>query len=350
MNRRYVSVSDCIEGDILAKDIFNQQGTVIVSKDTVLNKYIIDRLKLWDVKYIYVYGMHVASDTDSPEEKLARMESAYRCSVREIKELVCSIAEGRKLDEEKLNNISSSIISNINETHTIISLLDKVKSTDEYTYTHCMNVSLYSMLIGKWLKLPQHEIKKLISAGLLHDVGKTQVPSEILNKPGRLLPEEFDIMKKHSLYGYDMLKNIRLLDQDIALAVLQHHEREDGSGYPLRLTADKISIYSKIIAVSDVYDAVTSDRVYKKRATPFEAFKIFRDECVNSFNLSIVNTFLNNLASYYTGSKVMLSSGNIGEVAFIPPNNICKPIIRIRDTFLDLAKEKNLEIAYFIDC
>ena len=134
-------------------------------------------------------------------------------------------------------------------------VLNEEKDFDEYTYTHSLNVALYAMLIGKWLRLDNNSIKNVIKAGVLHDIGKTKVPIEILNKKARLSDEEFDIIKKHTFYGYDLVRSTDCVSDEVCEAVLLHHEREDKSGYPYGIGGRQLGLYAKIVAVADVYDA-----------------------------------------------------------------------------------------------
>jgi putative nucleotidyltransferase with HDIG domain len=200
------------------------------------------------------------------------------------------------------------------------------------------------MLIGKWLNLGEDNIKDIIIAGLLHDIGKTKVPADILNKKTRLTDEEFEIIKNHTIYGYEIVKSADCFSEEVCNAVVSHHEREDKSGYPFGIGSRKTNIYSKIIAVADVYDAMTSDRVYKKRVTPFEVFEMFQTIGVKNFNHKIIQTFLTNLAACYVGSKVLLNTGEVGEVVYIPLHSITEPVIYVGSDYLDLAKSGSKQI------
>ena len=345
MERKYVPIENCKNGDIVAEDIVTSFGTVILYKNTELNEYISNRLHDWGIDGIYIYEQPTTFSPAGFSGKTAQYESKYSNNVTAFKKLIKELAEGKKLDIEKFDGITDFITAYIDADGDIINLLDKVKDADEYTYTtHSINVSFYAMLIGKWMKLPSGDIKKLATAGLLHDIGKIRIPSRILNKPEKLLPCEFEVVKKHPILGYDLLNDAGTFDKDVMTAVLFHHEREDGSGYPYNMKGDEIDIYSKIISAADVYEAITSNRVYKRKYTPFDAFKIFLHECINTFDVNVVNTFLNNLAAFYTGSKVMLSSGTVGEVAFIPPDDISKPVIKVRGAFYDLSRDNSLQI------
>lgn len=221
-------------------------------------------------------------------------------------------------------------------------------NADEYTYTHSVNVAFYSALMAKWLKYSEREIKRVIEAALLHDVGKIKVPSALLNKIGKLLPDEFEEIKKHAIYGYEMVSEIKELSSEVKKAVLMHHEREDRSGYPFKAGAEDINQYSKIVAIADVFDAMTTDRVYKKGVSPFDAFFMFQTTGQESFDIKIVGTFLGNICACYTGTNVLISTGDIGRVVYIPPHNISRPVIKVASGYLDFSRDESLKILRII--
>ena len=223
-----------------------------------------------------------------------------------------------------------------------------MKEKDQYTFTHSINVALYSMLIAKWLELSEKQITGVIQAGVLHDIGKTKIKPEILNKKGPLLPEEFEQIKQHPIYSYQIIKDIPQISKKTLAGVIMHHERENGTGYPLGVSGKHIPLYAKTIAVADVYDALTSERVYKKRVTPFETFREFEKIGYGEFDVKIMLTFLANIANFYIGSKVKMNTGEIGEIVFVPPYSISKPIVSCGGKYIDLAKDPSYAIEEMI--
>lgn len=192
--------------------------------------------------------------------------------------------------------------------------------------------------------MPKEQVKNVIIAGLLHDIGKSRIPENILNKEGQLLPDELEYMKKHTIIGYNMSKNIQGLKSSIRRAILMHHEREDGSGYPLGIKGPEIHIYAKIIAIADVFDDMTSEKLNKKGETPFNAFRQFRRIGLGQFDTSIMMTFLSNIANYYMGAKVRMNTGEIGDIVYLPPHSTSSPVVRIGDNYIDLSFDKAYEI------
>ncbi|MFZ5944949.1 MAG: HD-GYP domain-containing protein [Bacillota bacterium] len=222
----------------------------------------------------------------------------YYHTVKVIKDVFNDLSAGKELDYKKVLDLSESIYSCSDCGSCYIRIITELKELSDYTYIHSINTAFYSMLIGKWLGFPGTDIKKVIQSGLLHDIGKAKIPDKVLNKKGVLNKDEMEIMQRHPIIGYEMLNHIKDIDTNIKRAVLLHHMRLDGSGYPLDSNADCIGIITRIVAVADVFDAMTSDRVYKKRVTPLEAFEMFKTDGIRLFDQNIVNVFLDNLPAY----------------------------------------------------
>lgn len=342
MKIRLVSIDECADGDIISKDILNNNGTPIVVQNTRVNLYTIKKLISLGIQKVYIYD---TCNTEQVQDNTVTVfEKYYIKYLDEIKNLINKLTTGEKLDIRQLESISESIGSKVENAGEIVSLLQVLKSADNYTYSHCINTAFYAMLIGKWMGGSQNEIKKLIQSGLIHDIGKVKVPPEILNKSDMLTKEEFEIIKQHTLWGYSMIETESNIDQDIKNAVLLHHERIDCSGYPFKASMNSVGINPRIIAVADVFDAMTSERVYKSAKTPFESFEMFLTVGVGMFDPDVVNVFLKNIITHFTGIKVMLNNGERGEIIYIPPQRITEPIILSGGRYIDLSKSSELKI------
>lgn len=342
-----IPISECINGDILACNVCNKNGVPLVVKDSVINEYLKGRLIELGIESVTIY----TCTENIVNSRIAQSEfnRSYMDSVQQTREVLHELAAGKPLNYEKVYRISSKIQQNINNNAHIINCLIEVRNADQYTYSHCVNVAFYSMLTAKWLKLSDSEILKALQAGLLHDIGKARVPNEILNKNGLLTKDEFDVMKRHTIYGYNMVKDIDEIDSDIKNAILLHHERIDGSGYPFQANMETTNLYSRIIAVADVFDAMTSERVYKKRSTPFDVFEMFSTTGSSMFDPKVSRTFMNNLSAYLTGLKVLLNNGEVGEIVYIPLQNTFFPVIKVSAGYLDLSREDDIRIVSMIE-
>lgn len=255
-----------------------------------------------------------------------------------VKQVLRELSSGGRLNYSKITQLSKLVYGSINNIVNVIESLNSIKNKDEYTYTHCVNVAFYGMLIAKWLNLAKEEIEEVIQAGMLHDIGKVLIPNEILNKRGKLTDAEFDVIKNHALLGYFCLKEFPEISLSIKDAVLSHHERSDGSGYPYGLSNHEIHLYAKIIAIADVYDAMTQDRVYKKGINPFAAFEMFQSIGMAMFDVHVLNVFLKNISLNLTGLNVILENGERAEIVYVPPYEITKPVILRGTTLIDITQ------------
>lgn len=294
---------------------------------------------------------------DFTEEELAILDSkkdvdiyiqefteSYKDNLNEIHELMREISEGGALNLEKADEIIGTFIQEGTPRFDVIKCIDNLRATDEYTYTHSLNVSIYAMLLAKCIKLDNQEVQYVMQAGLLHDIGKAKIPDNILNKPSRLTNDEFEIMKTHSTHSYRLLQDSPEINANVKRAVLMHHEKEDGKGYPLGASGKNLHLYARILAIADVYDALTSTRVYKSGMTPFQAFKIFENTGIGHFDYQMMTSFMYNIACFYINSHVMLSDGREGEIVFVSPTRISMPMVQIGEEFLDLANHSDIEI------
>jgi len=342
--KKYVHIYQCKHGHVLADDIYDDCGILIIPKDTVLNEHVIRRLKSFRIRQLSVYEFQEAEDSEKGVSSLDEFKQDYCENLNDMKQVLGDLAAGRKPDYDKVEYISNSIYSKISCISNIIECMNEVKNIDEYTYSHSINVSVYALLIARWLGLQEEEIRNVVTTGILHDIGKTKIPDEILNKKGPLLPEEYDQIKNHTSIGYQLSEDIPQLSDKIRKGILMHHERVDGKGYPLCVKGDNISLYAKIISVADVYDALTSERAYKRRITPFDTFGELVRIGFDHFDTKILMTFLSHISCYYTGSTVKMNNGETGKVIYIVPQSISTPIVSINGRYIDLSRDRKLKI------
>ena len=231
--------------------------------------------------------------------------------------------------------------------NTIVELFDMIHqmhSLNDTVHAHCVNVALISRMIGRWLHLDQHELDILTCCGLFHDIGKLAIPDEVLNKPGRLTDEEFALIKSHPKTGYEMLRN-QNIDNRIKQAALMHHERYDGSGYPNQLTSELLSDFSTIVAIADVYDAMTAARSYREPLCPFQVIEKFEQEGFQKYHTKYIYVFLRNIASTYQSNRVMLNDGRSCKIVMLNQNTLSKPIVQFDDgSCLDLSSQREFFI------
>lgn len=246
-----------------------------------------------------------------------------------ISQAMRDIRLGKNVDVNEAKKLVSELAENVVTNPTALLWLTQLKNKDEYTSLHSLNVCVLSLFFGRSMQLPSDKLHTLGIGALLHDVGKLLVPSEVLNKPGRLTAEEYGIMQKHTVYGYDLMKNKGELSKNALDIVIQHHERLDGSGYPNRLLDRSISEYSKLVSIVDVYDAVTSKRVYHNETTPYKALNDIYKHREKEFDPHLVEQFIKCLGIYPIGSLVELNTGQVGVVVYFSEKNHLSPTVML---------------------
>lgn len=349
MRQNYVNVNEDIIGCFLGDDVYTAGGNMIVPEDTLITEYIVKKLHEFKIKKVYIYKTNaIHGDEYLDNSVISDAQKKYIEDVNIAKIMIQDLAAGKELDFSKAEDVSEHIYSKLNDCSSLMDCVNSVRIADEYTYSHLLNVSVYAMLLAKWMGLSNNQVKDVVMAGLLHDIGKSQIPLEILNKKGPLTPSEFEIMKKHTVYGYEMIKNNKDISNDVKRAVIMHHEKEDGTGYPFGIKGDQKNLYSKIITVADIFDAITSERVYRGRQTPFEAFKEFEKIGFNSVDPKVMMVLFSNMPHYYIGSKVKMENGEIGEIVYVPNQCVYAPVVRVNDNFYDLTREPDSLIREFL--
>ena len=260
---------------------------------------------------------------------------------------------GRAVSAEKLEPLVEEISNSVQRNPGALVSLARLKTADDYTFMHSVAVCGLMIALARQLGLPADQIREAGMAGLIHDLGKAMVPLEILNKPGKLTDEEFDRMKQHPRYGYDMLMEGAGVGEVPLDVCLHHHEKVDGSGYPDKLDNDTISLFAKMGAVCDVYDAITSDRPYKAGWDPAVAIRKMNEWSNGHFDPRVFQAFVKSVGIYPIGSLVKLDSGLLGVVVEISPDSLLTPSVkafyctrrkaRLTPRVLDLSKLKGQE-------
>ncbi len=270
----------------------------------------------------------------------------YLLYIEEVKTVFSNILNtpGYTIDTHNLIRKMSELYASRNTIVELFDMIHQMHSLNDTVYAHCVNVALISRMIGRWLHLEQNDLDILTCCGLFHDIGKLAIPEEILNKPGKLTDEEFALIKSHPKTGYDMLRN-QNIDNRIKQAALMHHERYDGSGYPNQLSSEFLSDYSTIVAIADVYDAMTAARSYREPLCPFQVIEKFESEGFQKYHTKYIYVFLRNIASTYQSNRVMLNDGRGCKIVMLNQNTLSKPIVQFDDgSCLDLAGQKELYI------
>ena len=270
----------------------------------------------------------------------------YLFAINAVKDVFINVANtpGYQIDEKALVSSLSPLFASRNTIIELFDMLYQMRSIEDSIYAHCVNVALIARMIGRWLHLEPSDLDVLTCCGLLHDIGKISIPEDILNKPGRLTDEEFMLIKTHPKYGFSLLHN-QNIDARIKCAALMHHERYDGSGYPSKLAGSQLNDFAMIIAIADVYDAMTAARAYREPLCPFQVIANFEQEGFQKYHTKFLLVFLDRIATTYQSNRVMLSDGRACKIVMLNQNSLSRPMVQFDDgECLDLSTQRELSI------
>jgi len=343
---RCVNVSNLKPGDVLGRSIYDNIGRALLVEQTVLTQDFIKRLIGHRVVSVYI------DDPKCPlggEDILS--QNTRHVAINTLREIATGISQTSLTSKQDYGRRVSLLVEDIIEEllsrkDSLINVID-LKDYDNYTYAHSVNVTVLSVVTGISLGLEYSRLKSLGMGALLHDVGKIFVPLEVLNKSGKLTTEEFAQIKKHPEQGFFKVKEDDILDAPARAVILQHHEKIDGSGYPGNRRGKDIHELAKIVAIADVYDALTSDRPYRTRWAPAQGLEYIYSIAGSHLEVDIVAKFVRNIAPFPLGSLVQCSNGMIG---YVVENEINphRPILQVGDQKVDLNNELNITITNIV--
>ncbi len=280
-------------------------------------------------------------------EEIKKAKIIKEESVNLVKNYMEDVSLGKSLDSEKAKLQVKNIVDSLFRNADALISLTRLKSFDHYTFTHCVNVSVLLTSFAKKLGYNRKKLERLALGGLLHDIGKMKIPDKILNKPGRFTDEERQIMKNHTIYGKEILDRTEGIPEASKLIALEHHERYDGGGYPYGKDGSTLGQDSLIAAISDVYDALTSKRVYKPGMPPPQALAYIKERSNREFKKTLVDLFIINVGVYPVGSLVELSTGELGIIAEVNRDDLLKPfVLIITDKLKRFTKTRELISLY----
>ena len=332
---RYVKMADIRTGDILARSVYGTDGRILIRANVMMTTWLIQRLKGLGYPGVYLFD---------PGETSTVLKSSLNERTR-----IRAAAHLKNLDLDKCTYIANEIVRQVLETTRITTEVNRISCHDLCTWTHSVDVCTYAVMCGVAMDFADRDLKDLCLAGLLHDIGKTLISLDILNKPGKLTSDEYALMKNHPEYGYELLRDTSISPCARA-AVLEHHENEDGTGYPRGLAGDAIHPYAKIIHAVDVYEACTAIRPYKKPMNPADAVETLRAGYGTVFNTHVIDVLRSVIVLYPIGRRVLLSDGRTATVMENRRDALQRPVVKLSDgTQIDLCKTLNITILKILD-
>ena len=345
-------------GMVVAEDVYSYNNQSIAKAGTKIDDKLITRFKFYSINAV---SIRVEEDeTASPEAPIGTPElsnsdivrstpefqyykNALPKSVASLQKEFNSIVTGNVPDQSVLLETVHGMLQQSRNGIHVFDMIHCLRDYSDETYAHCLNVSLICYVLGNWFGYSKVDIEILTLSGLLHDIGKSVIPKEILSKPAALSADEYSKVKTHAVRGYDILRP-QPLDNRIKLAAMMHHERCDGSGYPMNLKGGQIEPFAKIVAIADVYEAMTAARSYRAPICPFDVIHLFETEGLSQFDTHFLMCFLEHLNLTYINSRVRLSDGSEGKIVMMNRFALSRPIVKLGRKYVDLSLEPQISI------
>lgn len=311
---RYINMDRAQPGMVVGKSIYNEEGSVLVNYRVTLTESLIERMKKKGLMGLYIED-NLSSDIEV--EDLISDELGIKAA-----------QALREMDIDEAMNVAGEITDELSTQGEISVNLVSLRTISDYTFKHSVNVAVLSVLTGIGLGLKKSMLKELAAAGLLHDIGKISIPPETMEKAGPLTEEEYALIKQHTELGYEAIKNNISISSKTKMGVFMHHENVNGSGYPMGISGEQIYMFAKIIHIADVYDALTSERCYKKAQSPGDAVEFLMKNSGTMFQPEYVKAFITYIPVYPKGRNVILSDGSIAVVVENRQYHTLYPVVR----------------------
>jgi putative nucleotidyltransferase with HDIG domain len=362
-------IEDLKPGMIVGKDVYSRFDELIIGKNNVLTAKGITRLESYHIKQVSILfeddkeelvqevfekaskdleesskTSHTASERMKQSDSFKQFYKTFNESLKVTEKVMDDIAfRAAEINSALIDTMIDRVANVSNNGIFIFDMLHCMRELDDLTYAHSMSVALICKVFGEWLRMPKAEVDTLKMAGYFHDIGKVKVPKEIICKKDKLTPSEYEIVKKHTEFGYDILRT-KNLDERVIMTALMHHEKCDGTGYPNKLKRDQIDEFAKIVAIADSYEAMTANRCYREALCPFTVIEEFEANALQHYEPKYILPLMEMIAQSYIGNNVVLNNGTVGEVILLNRHNLARPIIKTDQDYIDLSKDKTLKI------
>jgi HD-GYP domain-containing protein (c-di-GMP phosphodiesterase class II) len=340
-----VPINELKEGMISASDI-HVRNSILLGKGITITEEVITKLKkIIIIDKIEIHAGDFSQKTLQPiSPKAKELENTFNSFAYSLETIFNTISKQKFVEMEQLRIFSKKIREELILTDRVIKNIIFFGSGNNNIYRHSVNVAAISFILGKWLGLKEKEVNFLTYSALLHDFGKITMDNRIANNTDYLTNSEYKLFKSHPVIGYNFVKNIPFLDSSVGYGVLMHHERIDGTGYPLGIKNSKIHKFAKIIAIADLFDEICSNKYHKKINGPFDALAIIKQESLGKLDCYYSSMFLNHITNNYMGETVILNNKRTCKVIKFDMKDLSKPLLLDERGLLDLKEEKDLYI------
>lgn len=367
-----ISVKELSAGSKLAKDVFTEYGSVLLSKEHVLLPRDIEILQafLIDEVEIVTEGQGHSNKgrvNEAPAKTSTDSNSSSSATQGSLNDKAgVTVAKTLSFDQQydkMINHIKSAfqtvLVSDLSiyelraqlesmleqiDRYNVITFTPSSMKESEYVYHNAVLTALTSYCLAQWIGLPQKDWIQVAFAGLFHDIGNSKVDPAVIHKPSPLNEEELHEMRQHTTYGYQLLKNVKGINEGVRLAALQHHEKVDGSGYPLHLKESQTHIYARIVSVADIFHAMTLHKTYRKAQSPYLVLEQIQSEAFGKLDPSIVRIFISKVTQLSNGTKVRLNDQRVGEIIFADRDHPTRPMVNLGDEIINLVQRLDLHI------
>lgn len=343
-----VPVAKLKYGVMLSEPVTTRLGNTLFPKGRVISERDIEILRAFLIQMVSIDSRGPAEDAE--EDKLPEVTGMFSPFIAEYEKMLALLKQVFKLASASqpvpmmdLRTRLQALITHI-DFYNVLTFSAKNWHLHDFVYHNSIMVGLTSYLLAKWHGLPEKDHVQIALAGLLHDIGTMKIDPALLEKKGRLTAAETEEVRKHTIIGYNILKNVPALNEGVKLCALQHHEREDGSGYPLGVKSDKIHIYAKVVAIADIFHAMSNPRYYKNAISPYLVLEELLKESFGRVDPAMVQTLINKVTTFQNGTLVKLNDNRVGEIVFADRANPIRPWVNVNGTIVNLAQERSLYI------
>lgn len=350
-------------GDKLLEDVYSELGGLIFKKGKKLSKEDIDILRAFLINTVVIEKQNTTTVKSAGKERLLQedhlisppsketlssSDKQYLKLTNTMQKVFNQVQGGGGVPLLDVRGQLTELIKYVLDKPSEIIRFQRLTKPTEFDRHHSVLVSLLAVLMAKWLNVDEKEFVQIAFAGLFHDIGKTKIDPRILYKKGLLTKEEYEEMKQHTTYGYQILSTTPGLVEGVALAALQHHEREDGTGYPLALQGKKIHLYGKMIAIIEIFHSMITEQTYKDGLSPFAVFDHILKDHFGKLDPKLATAFVEGMISLYQNFEVEMNSGERGKIVFVDKANLTRPMMQIGSRFLHLAESPQYQISRII--